>query len=126
MSDNEVVNGVTYPVHIEQCDQISWTGGRVKSAGATIHGIRVNNCTKIMLRPGILDGGGSATSSAGVSILGTSSDISVIGGIITGYQYPVRATGTVNYIMASQINGRGCNVAIDAAAAVNKVVVDNL
>ncbi|MCO5058362.1 MAG: hypothetical protein M9905_10870 [Rhizobiaceae bacterium] len=125
-ANNNIRDTVSAGIIFTNCTEVDISGGRIKTSGATVHGVTISSCTKVHTRAGFYDGGGSSTSSAGVSISGTSNDISVNGEIITGYQYPVRATGTVDYIWATGINGRGCAAVIDVAAAANTVEANNV
>lgn len=108
------------------CASVSHIGGDLQTTGATVHGIRIVDCTKMLVSGVTGDGGGSATTSNGVSISGTSSDITVNGCLFARYQYPVRATGTVDYISVIGVNGRNCTVANDIAAASHSATAGNL
>jgi hypothetical protein len=126
IAEPHITNITSSCIQYTDCSDVAQTGGYFATPGGTITAVLIVNGARTAVNGGVFLGGGTPSTNSGVGITGTSNDISVVGILANNFQYPVRATGTVNYIITVGINGRLCAAAIDTAAAANRVDANNL
>jgi hypothetical protein len=123
LGQNQVRNITLSPIYLSNCSDVVQVGGYTEGSNTTLGGIIFDACTKGQVIGGRIH---STVSTTGAGVLSNgSSDISVIGAMVTGYNRPFTTIGTVDYLITTNINGRGCTTTISNGAT-NKVNTNNL
>lgn len=109
-------------IQVTECDSVGFELLRI--AGTALGGVTLSNCTKVVFNSPIIGGGVSASYDA-IRATG-STDVSVIGGILSSARNAIY-TSTTDYVTVMGVNVRGAasasKIGVDAT---NKVVVNNL
>lgn len=115
--------GIVY----NNCSDVSQSGGYIESPSATTACVLLTSTSNIQISGAMMVGTGTPSSSAGITNAGTTlSNVSVVGCTMRNLQYPVRLTGTVDYVLVAANNSHQCAAAIDIAAAAHQVLANNL
>jgi parallel beta-helix repeat protein len=127
VTGNRVISAGQHGLYFANSNDITASDNKVSTSGAAYSGVYLTATTKAALAGNTTKQLATASGSAsGISLLGATTDVSVIGGIYDGFVYGVRSASPADYITVCGVNGRGCTNSVDVAASANTAAAGNL